>query len=310
VVGHSVAGGTGDRNLVARINADGSLDSDFGSGGKLVNLYPGVLSGQSGSRARVAYSLSDGKLLVAGEATAGSGTAAVMRLAANGDLDGTFGSGGGALASDADHAGALSQLVVRANGGILGIGKFVDLVGSNSVSRWGITRFSGSGALDTTYATKGFFKLAVGDNDRDRSAGIEAFAKDANERIVAASGGVSSGQGIFAAARVSADGRLDSSFNAGAPIMVPLGSGPARVIALFEVNGKIVLVGSSPLGGLTVVRLTADGKVDTTCGSQGKFGTNFGLASVTGSIARIDDVGRLVVVGTASTGTWIGRVWL
>jgi uncharacterized delta-60 repeat protein len=81
----------GDGNLnfsVVRLNADGSLDTSFGDGGKAMFDFEGGRDG-----AQTINLLDDGKILLTGFAhnTAGSADFAALRLNADGTLDTSFG---------------------------------------------------------------------------------------------------------------------------------------------------------------------------------------------------------------------------
>src|SRR6185295_13416319 len=79
--------------VLARFNADGTLDTSFGDEGKLATDLAG---GFAQERARAVAIQADGKIVVAGEATVPSGDLAValVRYNPDGTLDTTFGSGG------------------------------------------------------------------------------------------------------------------------------------------------------------------------------------------------------------------------
>ena len=94
--GSSGADGASDM-LIARFNANGSLDTSFGSGNGYVRLdVDGAASVTSEGATGVAIQ-PDGKIVVAGDTKPGVGGAAsvmVARLNTNGTLDSTFGAGG------------------------------------------------------------------------------------------------------------------------------------------------------------------------------------------------------------------------
>src|SRR5262249_22659895 len=92
--GKIVVGGYGNPGLwqnfaIARLNADGSTDSTFGSGGQVVMAV--------GSANNVIESLSlqdDGKIIAAGLASSADPDFAIVRYNANGSLDTSFANGG------------------------------------------------------------------------------------------------------------------------------------------------------------------------------------------------------------------------
>src|SRR5437870_871368 len=91
VAGCSDAGGRPDFAL-ARYNDDGSHDSSFGTGGKVLTDFGGD------DEASALVFQSDGKIVVAGFSDAGGfALAALARYNPNGTLDASFGSGGRVL---------------------------------------------------------------------------------------------------------------------------------------------------------------------------------------------------------------------
>jgi uncharacterized delta-60 repeat protein len=81
--------------MLARLDADGNLDPDFGSGG-LLRLPRPDGSAFSGAEARAVLALGDGKLLVQGSVQLAGGVQVpfVARLNADGSYDTSFGSSG------------------------------------------------------------------------------------------------------------------------------------------------------------------------------------------------------------------------
>jgi len=74
-----------DDYLVARFNADGTLDTSFGTGG-FFTLFDGLVD----DSANAVAILPDGKIIVAGGAGESSTSAYVFRLDPDGTLDPTF----------------------------------------------------------------------------------------------------------------------------------------------------------------------------------------------------------------------------
>src|SRR5262249_6508072 len=85
-------GSTGNDFEVVRYNPNGSLDTSFGSGGKVTTDFAG-----RGDAAQAVVIQSDGKIVVVGSAYMGSTTGtdfALARYNSNGSLDTSFGIGG------------------------------------------------------------------------------------------------------------------------------------------------------------------------------------------------------------------------
>jgi uncharacterized delta-60 repeat protein len=123
------------RNRLARLNADGSLDTTFNVG-----------SGLSG-RANVIITLPGDKLLLGGLFTTNNGVAInrVMRLNADGTVDPAFSVGVG-------PDNAVQSLEVQADGRILVGGDFTHW---NGFSIGNLVRLNPNGTLDTTFALSG-----------------------------------------------------------------------------------------------------------------------------------------------------------
>jgi uncharacterized delta-60 repeat protein len=171
--------------LVARFNANGSLDTTFGP------AHTGVVTTDLASGSEdYAYALTlqnDGKIVVGGlESTAQDSPAGVVRYNSDGSLDQTFGSGGVALI-DADplHISmtAVHAAVVQADGKILlaADGGYYNpnLVGGTAK----IIRLNANGTPDETYGPWGTgpSSISIGYNDQ-----VSAMALQPDGRAVVA----------------------------------------------------------------------------------------------------------------------------
>src|SRR5262249_55664358 len=117
--GNIVAAGRTSTNIaLARYNPDGSLDSSFGSGGRVVtNLSPaGIPPGQVNDVARGVAVDSSGRVVVAGGAGNDFG---VLRYLPDGTLDPSFGQQG---VAETDFAGGIDlarALTIQTDGDIV-----------------------------------------------------------------------------------------------------------------------------------------------------------------------------------------------
>jgi uncharacterized delta-60 repeat protein len=92
-----LAGHVGHDFSLVRLNADGTLDAGFGTGGKVTT----AVSTTNWDEATALVRQADGKLVAGGwvyEGNSSSGNFAVVRYEADGTLDATFGNGGQAIA--------------------------------------------------------------------------------------------------------------------------------------------------------------------------------------------------------------------
>jgi uncharacterized delta-60 repeat protein len=92
------ADGTVSEFAVARFNANGTLDTSFGTGGKVTTNFVGAMTGGVSNPADSVLIQADGKILVGGHASRCARRcptqSALARYNINGSLDTTFGSGG------------------------------------------------------------------------------------------------------------------------------------------------------------------------------------------------------------------------
>ena len=148
-----VAGVSSSNFAVVRYDSNGSLDTSFGSAGK-------VITDIGTNTTDTAYSVSvqaDGKIIVAGVS---SSNFAVVRYDSNGSLDTSFGSAGKVITNlgGTDTAYSVS---VQANGKII--------VAGSSSNNFALVRYNSNGTLDTDFNTTGIITTDIGTNTTDNA---------------------------------------------------------------------------------------------------------------------------------------------
>jgi uncharacterized delta-60 repeat protein len=271
-----------NRSVLMRLNADGSLDPAFGSGGKIIN--PGQL------HLPALVIQPDGKIVTAG-ATAVLGITldfAVVRYNADGSLDQTFGNGGYAV----NGAGNALGVVLQPDGKIV-------LVGYLPIFRNGsdflLARFNPNGSIDTSFGSGGRVQTSFtsGRNSGDQAL---AAALQPDGKIVA-TGFVTGISAVLI--RYHPDGSIDTSFGLNGSVLTPnFGAVTSRI--LIQPDGKIVVGG----GGFVLGRYNANGTTDQSFGNGGRIAGGFGGGNgYLYGIARQTD-GKLFAAGSVSyTGT-------
>ena len=143
--------GAGRDFALARYNSNGTLDTSFGTGGKVITDFT-----RDDSTFSVAVE-PDGKILAAGMADVSRGYGfALVRYNSNGTLDASFGAGGivttdfGLLDQGFSVAYAAS-LAVQPDGGIVAAGRAYFNGGFHS----GLARYNSDGTLDANFGTGG-----------------------------------------------------------------------------------------------------------------------------------------------------------
>ena len=220
------------RNGIARLNADGSLDSSFnpGSGGNNYNTI---------------YSINiqpDGKSIVAGAFTTFNSISKnrIVRLNSDGSVDGSFNIGSGA-----DNFIYTSNLLP--DGKIIIGGGFFSY---NGTSRNGIARLNADGSLDAS------FNPGTGANNAIFKSEIQTD----NKIIITGSFTAFNGTSRIQIARLNADGSLDAGFNPGT------GTNNYVYEISIQPDNKIIISGwfTSYNGTIRngVARLNANGSLD------------------------------------------------
>jgi uncharacterized delta-60 repeat protein len=265
---------------VARFNANGTLDTSFGTGGQASAEFfaPPMQGAQEFARAVLVQP--DGKILVAGSARQGQIRfapiqGALARFNVNGTLDTSFGTGGKILSSSGgitalglDAAGNIFTLPTRAefsptghadtgvtpaaitassHGGssiFLPSGQFVQATGVTVAKHdvdIQVQRFNADGS--TASASPAFdYSGAAGLDQAIDSAG--AVAVQANGQAVAGGAHFLS-TSPFGLARVNPDGTLDTGFGSGGVLTTTFNGNEAVEAVLIQPDGKIIAAGFS-----------------------------------------------------------------
>jgi len=285
LVGGSFATQIGDTfsSGVARLNADGSLDTTFNPG-----------TGANGAVSSLALQ-TDGKVVIGGSFTFVNGTnrSRIARLNPDGSLDSTF-------APDTGPNDTVRSVTLQSDGKVLIGGDFITVNGTN---RTRIARLYAGGTLDGT------FDPGTGVTGTGSGYGGSSIVRS----LVLQSDGKVLVGGFFAAvngtnrndiARLNADGTLDPNFlpgagTDGAGIVASVGVG---AVAL-QPDGKLLLGGDfSTVNGSVrsrVARLNANGVLDTAFDS----GTG-----VDGSVyVAVQPDGKPLIAGLFSTVNELAR---
>jgi uncharacterized delta-60 repeat protein len=288
-----VAGETGPagstRGVIARLNADGTLDSSFGTAGEVV--FNSSLSNCTAVLVRP-----DGRIVLVGDivSQATQTDFGAVQLTAAGAVDAPFGNGAGAQSIDFggndDHA---TSAALQPNGAIV-IGGYT-LVGASH--RFAAARLTAAGAVDPTFGGgTGQTTIDLGGDN-----GAHALALQPDGKIVLAGETLAgSGGGDGAVVRLNADGTPDQSFGASGVVLIDFGGQDFGNAVAVAPDGSIVFAGETIQGiaaDFAVARLTSAGANDLTFGSAGKLTTDFGGQDIARSV-DIQTDGKIVVAGS------------
>ncbi len=280
----SVAGNS--QAVLEQLNADGSIDSSFGSAGIVTDAatndeaFYGVITESSGSI--VAAGISNGDLLLAGYNSDGS-------------VDSSFGAGGRVTlpVAGANNATAYG-ITTDASGNIVVVG--------SAGGQFLADRFTASGIQDPAFNNGS--PLLFGTASDGEVLG--KVAVQSNGGIVA--DGASAGSVVVV--RLASAGGLDPTFGGGgvvtlsqlaAPDLLP--GQPDHTEGLtIDSEGRILVANTSSGGDFATARLTPAGSLDTTFGSGGVVTTDLGGSDDADFVAVQPDGSQIIVAGTSTSG--------
>lgn len=193
--------GASNNFALARYNSNGSLDTNFGSGGMVTTDVDGT---SAGDIAHAVAIQTDGKLVVVGQSNSQFG---VVRYNSDGSLDNNFGSGGKVL-TPFNGTGYANAVAVLSSGKILVAGE-----GNNDFA---LARYNSNGSVDTTFgslATPGHVTTDFnGGFDQPNAMQLQVDGKILLAGYASSSGNPGSHHD-FAIVRYNPDGSLDTTFN-------------------------------------------------------------------------------------------------
>lgn len=280
-----------------RYNANGTLDSTFGSGGKDITS----VGGGGFAPAALDPGITDAS---GNEAIAEAGYKGFALFNPNGSADTSFGNKGGVTVPY-----SIAGVVVQQVGSSYDI-----VVAGDNGSEFEMTRFTSSGKVDTTFGSNGTATLAPPTGLSGLFA--ESLHTQSDGKLVI-SGEGAGGSTVFELARFTANGQLDPNFGGGNGYVT--GSFGTNVVskalmAIYPTTGtdtadygKIVAVcdiNGNPGGGNQVglARFNADGTADSTFGQSGQVVTPFPGSNVQAWATTLESDGKIVVAG-ATYGT-------
>ena len=223
------AAGTGIQDIgVVRLNANGSPDTGFGSGG--VKIFSTGLFAGSAEAVRVF----DRKIYVAGRSWTGDDELLLARLRPGGALDNTFGTGGVVTDDWRTGGDGAEDMIVLPNGKVV--------VAGNSASDALVARYKPNGDRDTTFGSGGAVYprwYTAGDPEI-----ANAVALHPTNSIVVAGRANDGTNYDFGAFRLRMGGGFDRSFSSDGKKIVDMAPGHDNVAFALVLQGeKIVLVG-------------------------------------------------------------------
>ena len=294
--------------IVARYNANGSLDKRFGKNGKITTDFFHNVDVINALAVQP-----DGKIVVAGFAQlAGTGgtprVVAVARYRSDGQPDTTFGNGGAITTSFGGNFASASAVMVQPDGKIVVAGT-VDFNPDLPTSGldFALARYNANGTLDATFGKGG--KVVFDFFGSFDQANAAVLQPDGKIIVVGSASYDSFNQDIgFALARFNTDGSTDFGFGSGGKQITDFfGAGADANAIVLQADGKFVVAGTASDSGtrpnatdIAVARYNPDGSLDSTFGTAGETAIPFsGSATEQGNALALAADGKIVVTGSA-----------
>ena len=237
----------------ARLNSDGTLDTDF-----MANIGTGF-----NNTVDTIFLQSDGKILVGGDFTAFNGGVSntLVRLDSDGTLDSYFTPGPYTTPFDSSDYGGISSFAIQPDGKIVVTGLIKAVVSPTETK---IARLNSDGTVDTA------FMANVGTGFANTNPTEVVALQPDGKILVGGDFGSFNGTTAGRLVRLNSDGTVDTDFmgNIGTGFT---NNGPVRTISL-QSDGKILVGGKiSTFNGINVggfLRLNSDGTLDTSLSTQ------------------------------------------
>lgn len=303
-----VAGTSAGNFALVRLNADGTLDSTFGTGGRAIYDFGGAEVLHDAALAP------DGKVVMVGETTGPGcpnapttpGTTAgvaVARVLPDGTLDPTFGVGGGVVRIDQDQVQRGLTVTVEPDGRPVVGGR------TSSCSRvsihYFVFRLTTTGAADPTFVPQDPLQ------DPGPSSAVDIAIQPDGRILVLIDTFVGPATSparddAFIVIRYNPDGTLDSGFGTGGVATALFGAGRNATPAALVLQGDKILTGGSVDGDFALARFNTDGTLDESFDGDGRVTTDFGGDDALRALAVQPD-GKAVAAGSSGGNVALAR---
>ncbi|MDP9302196.1 MAG: delta-60 repeat domain-containing protein [Actinomycetota bacterium] len=229
-------------------------------------------------------------------------TGAPPAMAAAGDLDPSFGTGGKVTQSFTGRYAGIEAVAFQSDGKIVAVGSATTPDGDGEFV---VSRYNVDGTPDATFNGDGTFAMGLVSGCCDETLLDVAIQPDG--KIVAVGYSYDHGALTYSPVliRLRPDGRLDGTFgNGGVVLDDALAFSEADAVAL-QPDGKIVVAGkaSPDVTRFFVARYGTDGVPDTTFSGDGRQRTTFGGGFAWAEDVAVLDGGKILAVGRADDQT-------
>jgi uncharacterized delta-60 repeat protein len=277
---------------VARLDANGALDTTFDTDGKR------LLSPRDVSILTSLVIQPDGKLVLAGYSrlTSGDNDVTVYRMLPTGALDTSFDTDGLAFLSADVGADEANDVVLQADGKLV-------LTGQGANVGAFVCRLTSAGAADTTFDTDG---IALANQPGSGVNTMQAVKVLADGDIATVGTTSISGVVSMSVLRFTPSGALDTTFDTDGRAVVSVGTSSSGYDVVEQADGRLLVGGSANVSGnldFALARLTAAGALDPTFHGTGSVTTPIGAGHDEAFAMALQADGKPVLGGRTHNGT-------
>ena len=282
--------GSSFTHVIIRSNADGSVDSTFGTGGfAFVNWTGTVIPHGYPFGVAIQTVGPEERIVIAGSGLGGSNVLQVNRYLSDGSPDASFGIAGRVVVN-AGYAGAIA---IQPDGKILTLSDAGSLV-----------RLNVNGTMDASFGTNGIATISP------YTIKARSIALQSNGRIVAVGYSFNNRDVVsMTVTRFNTNGSVDGggkddstkgdSFGTKGTTTVASLPGSSAFDVKVDGNGRLIVAGTAN-NDFAVVRLTTSGQLDTSFGAGGKTTVDLGgFVDIAHSVS-VQSNGKIVLVGNSS----------
>lgn len=286
VVGGYTAVGKFYDTMLVRFLPDGSLDPEFGEGGKVIT----AMSRETDTGLAVALQ-SNGRILIAGDIdNGGDYDFALMRFYPDGTIDPSFGDKGMVITPVGCGDDIGLAMTVQANDQII--------VAGTANNSFALVRYEPDGSLDPMFGDKGKIVTVIPEHN---AIGLSVALTNDDKIVVA---GAASDN--IAVAQYQKDGKLDALFGDDGIVITPVGCGDNYGFGVAaQEDDKIVVAGRAFNGGsydFALIRYRSTGDLDYTFSGDGIILTSLGRGDDIAYALALQDDGAIIVAGSTFEG--------
>jgi len=297
--GKIILGGYSNTNIngnydfaLMRYNTSGSIDTTFGSNGKITT----DLNSNSSDYITNLEIQNDGKIVAAGYSTmTNTSHVSLVRYLDTGVLDASFGVNGKINTEiNSQSIDKVNAMIIQPNGKILITGS--TRIGLNS--DFILIRYTSLGVLDSNFGTNGVVITDIGTNTWDEAYSLQLQTQG---KILVAGISNTNGNQDFTIVRYNNNGTLDTTFGNNGKVITNLGGNDFAYDIQVQKDKKFLIAGTSNASGsndYVIARYLPNGDLDSLFGNNGIVTIDIGNSSndVADSL-KIKDEGEILISG-------------